>query len=170
MNNLVTAFLILLCVLLTGASPGSAADLAVPHTDPILSITGSITSTNSPGAALFDREMLEALGTDTIITKTPWFDGETEFSGVRLDELLRLVGAQGKSVTAVALNDYVTTIPISDFAQYKVILALKRDGKYMSVRDKGPLFIIYPFDSDSALQSQTYFGRAAWQVAKLIVE
>jgi hypothetical protein len=142
----------------------------VPQGDPILSITGTITSTNSPGAALFDREMLEALGTETIITKTPWFDGETEFTGVRVDELLRLVGAEGKTVTAVALNDYVTTIPIGDFAQYKVILALKRDGRYMSIRDKGPLFIIYPFDTDPALRAQTYFGRAAWQVAKLIVE
>jgi len=84
--------------------------------------------------------------------------------------LMAYVGAQGRSVTAVALNDYVTTIPIDDFSRFQVILALKRNGEYMSVRDKGPLFIIYPFDSDSTLQSQVYFGRSAWQVAKLLVE
>ncbi len=47
---------------------------------------------------------------------------------------------------------------------------MKRDGNYMAVRDKGPLFIIYPYDSDPQLQSQTYYTRSAWQVAKLIVE
>jgi hypothetical protein len=40
----------------------------------------------------------------------------------------------------------------------------------MAVRDKGPLFIIYPYDSDPQLQNQTYYTRSAWQVAKLIVE
>ena len=83
---------------------------------------------------------------------------------------MKTVGAQGHTVTAIALNDYVTTIPIEDFAKYGAILALKRDGTYMSVRDKGPLFIVYPYDSNPDLQSQTYFGRSAWQVMKLIIE
>jgi len=59
---------------------------------------------------------------------------------------------------------------MEDFKKFNVILAMKRDGNYMPVRDKGPLFIIYPYDSDPQLQSQTYYTRSAWQVAKLIVE
>ncbi len=73
-------------------------------------------------------------------------------------------------MTAVALNDYVSSLPMEDFKKFNVILAMKRDGNYMPVRDKGPLFIIYPYDSDPQLQSQTYYTRSAWQVAKLIVE
>ena len=73
-------------------------------------------------------------------------------------------------MTVIALNDYSTEIPIKDFADYNVIIALKRDGEYMSVRDKGPLFIIYPFDAKPELKSQTYYGRSAWQVAKIIVK
>jgi hypothetical protein len=38
------------------------------------------------------------------------------------------------------------------------------------VRDKGPLFIVYPYDSKPELKSQTYYGRSAWQLAKLIIE
>jgi hypothetical protein len=103
-------------------------------------------------------------------TANPWYDGKVRFEGVSIDQLMKLVGAEGKTVTAVALNDYVTTIPLDDFKKFNVILALKRDGKYMAVRDKGPLFIIYPYDSDPQLQNQTYYTRSAWQVAKLIVE
>jgi hypothetical protein len=40
----------------------------------------------------------------------------------------------------------------------------------MPVRDKGPLFIIYPFDSKPELKSQTFYGRAVWQVAKIVVK
>ena len=69
----------------------------------------------------------------------------------------------------VALNDYASSIPISDFAAHGVILALKRDGQYMPVRDKGPLFIIYPYDSSPELKSQMYYARSVWQVKRLEV-
>lgn len=103
-------------------------------------------------------------------TKTPWYEGVVTFEGVPMDKLMKMVGAKGTSVRAVALNDYAINIPISDFAEYGTMLAIKRDGQYMPVRDKGPLFIVYPFDSNSELQTQTYYGRSAWQLAKLVVE
>ena len=74
---------------------------------------------------------------------------------------------KGKTVKALALNDYATQIPMEDFAKFGVILALKRDGEYMPVRDKGPLFIVYPYDSKPELKSQTYYGRSAWQLKRL---
>jgi hypothetical protein len=58
---------------------------------------------------------------------------------------------------------------VADFSQHGVLLALKRDGNYLTVRDKGPLFIVYPYDSDPALKSPRYYGRSAWQVARLVV-
>ena len=39
-----------------------------------------------------------------------------------------------------ALNDYTTVIPLSDFKKYNAILALKINGKYMRIRDKGPFY------------------------------
>ena len=48
-------------------------------------------------------------------------------------------------MTVIALNDYSTEIPIKDFKEFATIIALKRDGEYMSVREKGPLFIYLSF-------------------------
>ncbi|TXR49543.1 molybdopterin-dependent oxidoreductase [Phyllobacterium endophyticum] len=152
---------------ITNASAGS---LAKPEGKAILSISGKIENTNSGTAAEFDRAMLENIGLETIETTTPWYDSRVRFEGVPLDKLMQLVGATGTKMTAIALNDYVTTIPMEDFKKFKVVLALKRDGNYMPVRDKGPLFIVYPYESDPQLQSQTYYTRSAWQVAKLIIE
>ena len=40
----------------------------------------------------------------------------------------------------------------------------------MPVRDKGPLFVVYPYDSDPELRSQKFYSRSAWQVKSLIVK
>jgi hypothetical protein len=148
----------------------SATELATPTDKIILTISGKITRRNSGDTAVFDRSMLEALGGTSIETTTPWYSGVVRFEGVRLDTLMQHVGATGEHVTATALNDFVTEMPISDFSRFGAILALKRDGAYMPVRDKGPLFIVYPYDSAPELQAAKYFSRSAWQVARLAVQ
>jgi len=155
---------------LVTANMANAGSLAVPTDKPILTITGKIGTTNKDDAAQFDRAMLEALGMVTVETTTPWYNGPVKFEGVSLDKLMKQVGATGERVSVVALNDYSSEIPIEDFSKYGVILALKRNGEYMPVRDKGPLFIIYPFDSNPELKSQTFYGRSVWQVAKIVVK
>ena len=59
--------------------------------------------------------------------------------------------------------------PVSDFAQFNVLLAIKRNGQYMPVSDKGPLFIVYPYDSSPELKTQKYYSRSAWQLASIEV-
>jgi Uncharacterized protein conserved in bacteria len=152
------------------AGPAAADPLPAPTEKPILTISGKIGTTNKNGEAQFDRPMLEALGLVTVETSTPWYNGPVKFEGVSLDKLMKLVGASGERAVVVALNDYSSEIPIADFAKYNVILALKRNGEYMPVKDKGPLFVIYPFDSMPELKSQTYYGRAVWQVAKIVIK
>ncbi len=87
-----------------------------------------------------------------------------------LSKLMDLVGARGKTAKVIALNDYTTMVPLDDFRQFPVILALKLNGEYMHIRDKGPLFIVYPYDSSPELQNQVYYSRSAWQVSKIIIE
>ncbi|ACM38696.1 MULTISPECIES: oxidoreductase [Rhizobium/Agrobacterium group] len=147
-----------------------AGTFAEPKGKPILVISGNIENRNTAEGAAFDLGMLEAIGSTVIKTANPWYEGRTAFEGVPLKKLMDFVGAKGTKVTAVALNDYVTTIPLDDFNRFNVLLAFKRDENYMPVRDKGPLFIVYPYDSDQQLQSQVYYMRSAWQVSKLIVE
>jgi hypothetical protein len=156
-------------------STARAADaLAVPTGKPILTISGRITRTNTSGTpggdtASFDRAMLEGLGAYGFQTTTPWYTGPIRFDGIRMTRLMQEVGATGDNVLAVALDDYTIDMPIADFEKYGVILAIKRNGAYMPISDKGPLFIVYPFDSAAELMSQKFYSRCAWHVAKLIV-
>jgi hypothetical protein len=83
--------------------------------------------------------------------------------------LMDAVGARGTEVLATALNDYSSAIPMVDLETYDVVLATRRDGHLMPIRDKGPLFIVYPFDSDFRLRTEEYYSRAVWQVKELNV-
>jgi hypothetical protein len=58
---------------------------------------------------------------------------------------MEAVGAAGTEVGAFALNEYQQTIPISDFASYDVLLAFRMNGRPMRLRDKGPIWIVYPW-------------------------
>ncbi len=151
------------------ARPANAGILAMPVGKRLLTVAGAVTNTNDGNAAVFDRPMLEALGLDGFETATPWYDRPVRFEGVRMQRLMQAVGAFGERVTAVALNDYTIDIPIADFERYGVLLAMRRDGIDLPVRDKGPLFIVYPYDSKPELKSQQFYSRSAWQVAKLVV-
>lgn len=148
----------------------SAATLESPEGEEILAITGNIANTNDGDVARFDRAMLEAIGMVTIRTMTPWYEAVVEFEGVPMKALMEHVGAEGSEVTATALNDYQSTIPMEDFERFDVILALKRDGLEMPIRDKGPLFIVYPFDSEPELSTDKYYSRSVWQVRELNVQ
>ena len=156
----------------TAGTQALAADLPAPKGKVILKMAGTIANINvaKDGAAVFDLPMLEALGMQSFVTTTPWHDGPVKFEGVPMSRLMDFVGAKGTGVTVKALNDYVTEIPMEDFTKYPVILALKRDGVYMPVKDKGPLFIVYPYDSNPDLKHQRFYSRSAWQVAQIIVK
>lgn len=147
-----------------------AGELSKPTGKVLLTVSGNIENTNEDGKATFDTASLEKLGMVSFQTTSPWYNGRTTFTGIPLQKLMDFVGAKGTVVKVTALNDYTTVIPLNDFKKYNVILALKINGKYMQIRDKGPLFIVYPYDSISELNNQIYYSRSAWQVSRMDIE
>jgi hypothetical protein len=136
----------------------------------IPSITISGNMAGSSGSVTFDRDELEKMGLVSVKTSTPWNEGVVDFEGVPMSLLLKTAGVSGTDATVTALNDYSSSIPVVDFQKFNVILAVKRDGQYMPVDDQGPFFVVYPYDSDPALQYQPYTGRSVWQVKSISVE
>ena len=155
--------------LLLGALTLSAAALALdaPKERPILQVSGKIAEKNAGESARFDMKMIEALPQHTFTTSTPWFDKPVKFTGPLLADVLAAVKASGSTVSAVAINDYKINIPVSDANKFKVIVARQIDDKPIPVREKGPLFVVYPFDSASELRNSTYYERSIWQLKAL---
>lgn len=135
----------------------------------MLTVSGKIERTNGDGVALFDMEMLEALGKASLTSRWELSEVPQLFEGIPLRALLDRVGVQGKSLRASALNDYVAVIPIDDL-RFEPILATKVDGRVLTIRDKGPLWIAYPRDQYKVLQDARYDSRWVWQLNKLHVD
>lgn len=162
---------------LLAVEAGVAASQVVPPGAPpgggvILHVTGAIGQRERQGeeAATFDLAGLEALGLSAMRTRAPSYFGQRSFEGVPVAALLRHLGARGTQVTATAANGHSVRIPISDFERYGVLLATRRDGAPLPLHDKGPLFLLYPFDAHPDLAQHTYYERSIWQVARLHVE
>ena len=130
---------------------------------------GSLGNVNPAGVADFDEAMLDALPEAKIVTATPWSEGVHAYTGPRLADVLAIVGAQGSALTVAALNDYAITVPVKDAAAYGAILARRMDGRPLTVRDKGPLFLVYPFDSTPDLRNDSFYARAVWQIRSITV-
>ena len=156
--------------LLQLGSAAYAAEPLAPTKGPVLlTLSGSIEQTNAPGVAQFDREALEVLGRTSLVTTSALSKTPQVYQGVSLQAVLGRVGAKGRTVKASALNAYEIEIPLEDL-QYNPILATHVDGQALKVRDKGPLWIVYPRDAFKDLQDVRYDSRWVWQLNRLHVE
>lgn len=165
LHNAVTGALLTMSILWGVAA--TANPLAAPEGPVLLRISGDITHSNVGAEAHFDREMLEEFDKTSITTTTIWTEGVQTFTGVALVDLVEAVGAGGGDLTATALNDYAVEVPRADASDDHALLAFERNGKPMSIREKGPLWIVYPYDSDPKFQSEVYYSRSIWQLDRL---
>lgn len=142
----------------------NADSLPEPTGPVVLVLSGRIRRPNQGANAACDMAMLEALPQHSIVTRTPWYAQPRKFTGPLLRDVFALVGGQGQTFRASALNDYRIDIPFDDAQRFDVVIARLLDDMPMTVREKGPLFMIYPFDSNPALRSARYYSRSVWQL------
>lgn len=154
--------LLVLIATLTLAAPLPAQAMDCSPDDHVLEATTSTVTCLS-------LEDLKQLGATEIETSTLWTDGVHQFTGVLLSDLLTHLQAQGDTIQATAINDYSITIPVSDAVTGGPIVAYSMNGEPMSRRDKGPLWVIYPFDSDAKYRTETIYSRSIWQLNKIKV-
>jgi len=129
-----------------------------------------LTLKNADQVHEFTVEDLRSIGEREIVTTTIWSDGEQSFVGVSLDRLLAETGVEGQTLEAAAVNDYAVEIPTSDAQPDGPIIAYMRNGNLMSLRDKGPLWVIYPYDSDVAFRTEEVYSRSIWQLNRITVK
>lgn len=155
-----------------GAAVAAPATLPQPSGPVVLDITGHGVQGQAGRAATFDLAMLGGLPAHTIETRTPWSESVRRYTGPLLRDVLVAAGLKdhgGRVLRATALNDYRAEIPASDPWRWDVVLAHLLDGRAIPVRDKGPLFVMYPFDRHPDIANPTYFARCIWQLRSIEV-
>lgn len=151
------------------APAGWARDISAPQDEVVLTVSGEIDVTNVGDTAQFDMAMLQAMKAVTFDTTTLWTEGTRTFAGVPLAHILDLLGVEDGMILASAINDYTVEIPVDSITDTAPILAYSLDGKQMTRRQKGPLWVIYPYDSDASFRSEVVYSRSIWQLTRLEV-
>lgn len=149
--------------------PGDA--IPAPKGKVILNVIGA-PKAGAGGKIAFDRATLESLGMVKFTSKNKWMSAPATYEGVLGSALLDAVGVPKgmNTMRMVAINDYVVHIPVADFRKWPVILAIKMDGKYMTVRNKGPIWVVYPNHVYKKLGSPAYQDRWIWQLKEISFE
>jgi hypothetical protein len=111
---------------------------------------------------------LAALPQTTVVTENEFSDGKVAYRGPLVRDVLAQLGLdQEAEVRFTAANDYFVDIPTRDFKDYDAILAMEADGKPLSRREKGPLWLMYPISDHRELLDPVYLRRLIWQVVRI---
>ncbi|WP_223635957.1 oxidoreductase [Rhodobacter sp. TJ_12] len=159
----------------TAATPTAAlAPLDIPRGRVLLTVTGAIATGNGSApqggrAARFDAAMLNALPRNGFATSTIWTSGVMQFDGVDLQALADRLGVTRGVLRVRALNDYAVDIPVAELGPSSPLLADRRDGQMMTIREKGPLWLVYPYDQGPDYRNEIVYSRSVWQVDRIEV-
>jgi hypothetical protein len=162
----ITQFLFAALIALTSS-------LSIANDQTILTVTGNITKTNQPNnrSFVFSFDELSKLSNTVVRTKTKW-TATSNFAGPMMRDVLNFLGANrdAKNVEVRCHNNFVVTIPISDFKRWEVILAYSQNGQRLTMATKGPLWMMYPIDKyASELNNNLTQSKLAWAVKELVV-
>lgn len=114
-------------------------------------------------------KQLRALPQVSITTDTPWTEVPTEYEGPTLWSVLNTIGVTASNLEMVALNDYSIRLNSDRITQEWPIIARLQNGKTMSVREKGPYWLMFPFDDYEELQTETFYALSIWQLSQIKV-
>lgn len=136
---------------------------AQPAGTVILTVDGRLPG----GSRDFTLAALEGLGMQDLQTVTPWTRKVQHFSGVPLLRLLDALGSDATSLGAEALNRYSIPMTRKDAAERHALLATRLDGLPMRVRERGPLWLVFPWSQRPDLDRPEVHERAIWQLRRL---
>lgn len=138
-----------------------AADLEKASGQVILTIAGKVSKTNRPAfsefedgflnyqeksfeaAAEFDLAMLESIGMHKVKISLDAWSSDFTFEGPWLKDVLAAAGAEGRDIAIVALDGFASEISAQDIAAFDWLVGVKRDGRYLSIGQRGPLWVVY---------------------------
>ncbi|WP_375690809.1 oxidoreductase [Pseudooceanicola sp. LIPI14-2-Ac024] len=114
-----------------------------------------------------DRTALEALPWTEFTTATIWTDGPQAFGGVAFGDLMDFLDIDPEHLTLVAANGYRVERAAHELQLEGALLAYERNGAPMSLRDKGPVWLVYNYDSDAAYRTEVTYANSIWQLDRI---
>jgi hypothetical protein len=145
--------------------------IPAPTGDVVLTVSGDIAKANAGSTVRLDLATVEQMGLVKYTVLDPWLDASHEFTGVLLSDFLDTIGVSAASAHLhfVAIDDYEVEISVADVRKWPVLLATKMDGQPMSIADKGPMRVVFPYDQYPEIDRLAYKDLWIWSLESLEV-
>ena len=153
---------LLLGTLLIHAQPAPASDAAT------LLTVRAITASGAEVVTRLGLAELDGLEQHRIETSTIWTEGRAVYTGPLLRDVIDSAGGDASlGFRAIAANGYFVEFPPGAAGTDAPIIATRIDGQTFGVRQKGPLWVIYPYDSDRRFSTEAIHSRSIWQLTEI---
>jgi hypothetical protein len=151
---------------------GAAAELSPASGQIVLTIAGNIANTNRAAfdafrdpfinyherkfdkAAEFDLAMLEGLGMREVEVSYEAWPGPIRLAGPLLGDVLDAIGAEPAGLTALALDGFAVELTKEQLEQETWIVAIKLDGEYMGIGQRGPAWLVFDPGDDKSVTAE----------------
>ncbi|HBC35160.1 MAG TPA: hypothetical protein DC045_12795 [Marinobacter adhaerens] len=131
----------------------------------------TLTITSGDEKLVLDRSELETFPQTQIVTTSPYFEGSAEFTGPSLSRVLETFDLSGDiRIVLRALNDYRVDGNLRELLAMDPIVATRMDSQPMSVRDRGPFWLMLPLSDRPELDEQEFHRFMIWQLEAIILD
>jgi hypothetical protein len=160
-----------LCAILALAGSVYCLAAAKPTGKVVVTVTGSITETNSDKGLELDMAMLEGIGAKLYDGADPWL-GKKKYTGVVIADILKFAGASKDvaEVIVIAKDGKKVTLKAEDVDKYPIMLATQDAGKPIGAGLGGPVKLAFPYTTYPELQKMYPKEDWSWFVVTLEVK
>ena len=152
-----------------GAFPATAsADVSSNPLTVVLTVEHEDKKTLERVLTEFTLSDLQSLPVTEFTTSTIWTAEQQAFTGVEIADLIAHLEIEAEVLHAMALDEYNIDVPMADAVAGGPIIAYFNNGNRMTARDKGPLWIVYPYDTEENFQTEEVYARSVWSLWKIV--
>ncbi|MDG6773868.1 hypothetical protein QCB45_05955 [Thiomicrorhabdus sp. ZW0627] len=98
----------------------------------------------------------------------PWEKSTDNYSGVLLTDLVaKYATPETKAIRFRAIDDYEVTFKKAEWNDFRILLATRKNGRYMTISEKGPLYLVFPDYKDVNKDYEMKLYQWAWMINRI---
>ena len=141
--------------------------IALFSTPTLSAAADGLTVTNGDTVIELQSEDIAALQKTSFETSNIWTEGTVIFTGPSLKSVIELANITDGFVTLTAINDYIIQIAVKSITENAPIIANSMNGRPFDRREKGPYWVVFPYDSDPKYQQEEIYANSIWQLVAI---
>lgn len=102
---------------------------------------------------------------ESISTNTPWHDDIAKYTGILIQNFLeQYENGEFSEISISAMNGYTVDADIRTFVNAGAMLVWLMNDAPISVHNKGPIVVIFPWSQNGSLREDIFTSLAVWHV------